>query len=168
MTDKDASALYGKLSHGEYGLFLTLDSYSPACRSFEQGKGNLRLIDGDELVDSVFAHYEQFDSRHKGLLPCAASTCRSCWRGRLTGQGGESPLSRKKLGVPIWYQAKLTGVRIDASLQRGHRHGPRNIWQCLDLELIVDYRRNRSSSESPEATTAVEPLCCKPQLPSAN
>ena len=31
-------------------------------------RGNLRLIDGDELVDLVFAHYEQFDSRHKGLL----------------------------------------------------------------------------------------------------
>lgn len=69
LTDKDVSALYGKLSHGEYGLFVTLGSYSPACRSFEQGKGNLRLIDGDELVDLVFAHYEQFDARYKGLLP---------------------------------------------------------------------------------------------------
>ncbi|MBH1553993.1 restriction endonuclease [Stenotrophomonas maltophilia] len=69
VTDKDVSALYGKLSHGEYGLFVTLGSYSPACRNFEQGKANLRLIDGDELVDLVFAHYEQFDSRHKGLLP---------------------------------------------------------------------------------------------------
>lgn len=69
VTDKDVSALYGKLSHGEYGLFVTLGSYSPSCRNFEQGKGNLRLIDGDELVDLIFAHYEQFDSRHKGLLP---------------------------------------------------------------------------------------------------
>jgi len=69
VTDKDVSALYGKLSHGEYGLFVTLGGYSPACRNFEQGKGNLRLIDGDELVDLIFNHYEQFDSRHKGLLP---------------------------------------------------------------------------------------------------
>jgi restriction system protein len=69
VTDKDVSALYGKLSHGEYGLFVTLGTYSPACRSFEQGKANLRLIDGEELVDLIFAHYEQFDSRHKGLLP---------------------------------------------------------------------------------------------------
>jgi restriction system protein len=69
VTDKDVSALYGKLSHGEYGLFVTLGTFSPPCRNFEQGKANLRLIDGDELVDLIFAHYEQFDSRHKGLLP---------------------------------------------------------------------------------------------------
>lgn len=68
-TDKDVSALYGKLSAGEYGLFVTLGTFSPASRSFEQGKANLRLIDGDELVELIFIHYEQFDSRHKGLLP---------------------------------------------------------------------------------------------------
>lgn len=68
-TDKDVSALYGKLSAGEYGLFITLGTFSPASRTFEQSKPNLRLIDGDELVELIFAHYEQFDSRHKGLLP---------------------------------------------------------------------------------------------------
>jgi len=69
-TDKDVSALYGKLSsNGEFGLFITLGTFSPASRSYEQGKGNLRLIDGDELVQLIFQHYEHFDSRHKGLLP---------------------------------------------------------------------------------------------------
>ncbi|HGM7333812.1 TPA: restriction endonuclease [Stenotrophomonas maltophilia] len=68
-TDKDVSALYGKLSSGEYGLFVTLGTFSPLSRNFEQSKPNLRLIDGDELVELIFAHYEQFDSRHKGLLP---------------------------------------------------------------------------------------------------
>jgi restriction system protein len=29
----------------------------------------LRLIDGDELVELIFQHYDQFDSRYKGLLP---------------------------------------------------------------------------------------------------
>lgn len=67
--DRDVSALYGKLAHGEYGLFITLGTYSPPCRSFEQSKPNLRLIDGDELVALIFLYYEQFDSRHKGLLP---------------------------------------------------------------------------------------------------
>lgn len=69
VTDRDVSALYGKLSSGEYGLFVTLGTFSPECRNFERSKGNLRLIDGDELVDLIFIHYEQFDSRHKGLLP---------------------------------------------------------------------------------------------------
>jgi restriction system protein len=27
------------------------------------------LIDGDELVELIVAHYEQFDSRYKSLLP---------------------------------------------------------------------------------------------------
>jgi restriction system protein len=69
VTDKDVSALFGKLSAGEYGLFVTLGTYSPQSRSFEQGKANLRLIDGDELVDLIFQHYERFDSRYKGILP---------------------------------------------------------------------------------------------------
>jgi restriction system protein len=69
VTDKDVSALFGKLSPTEYGLFVTLGTYSPQSRSFEQGKANLRLIDGDELVDLIFQHYERFDSRYKGILP---------------------------------------------------------------------------------------------------
>lgn len=68
-TDKDVSALYGKLSQGEYGLFVTLGTYSPASRAFEQSKANLRLIDGDELVGLILDHYEAFDSQHKGFLP---------------------------------------------------------------------------------------------------
>ena len=66
---EDESALYGKLSDGEYGLFVTLGKYSRQCRDFEQGKGNLRLIEGDELVDLIFQHYESFDTRYKSLLP---------------------------------------------------------------------------------------------------
>ncbi|MGE9269251.1 MAG: restriction endonuclease [Verrucomicrobiales bacterium] len=68
-SDKDVSALYGKLSAGEYGLFITLGSFSSHAHSFEQGKGNLRLIDGEELVDLIFQNYERFDVRYKGLLP---------------------------------------------------------------------------------------------------
>lgn len=69
-TDKDVSALYGKLSSdGEFGLFITLGTFSPASGNYEQSKSNLRLIDGDELVNLIFEYYENFDSRHKGILP---------------------------------------------------------------------------------------------------
>jgi restriction system protein len=68
-TDKDVSALYGKLSPSEYGLFITLGTFSPQSRNFEQSKANLRLIDGDELVELIFQHYEKFDSQHKGMIP---------------------------------------------------------------------------------------------------
>lgn len=67
--DRDVSALYGKLSPSEYGLFITLSSFSPACLNFEAGKPNLRLIDGNELVQLILDHYESFDAQHKGLLP---------------------------------------------------------------------------------------------------
>src|SRR5690606_14814693 len=68
-TDRDVSALYGKLSTGEYGLFITLGTFSPASRSFEQGKPNPRLIDGDEFVKLILDYYDSFDCQHKGLLP---------------------------------------------------------------------------------------------------
>lgn len=50
-------------------MFITLSGYSPASRAFEQSKGNLRLIDGDEFVGLILAHYEAFDAKHKGILP---------------------------------------------------------------------------------------------------
>lgn len=28
-----------------------------------------RLIDGDDLVELILEHYEEFDSRYKGLMP---------------------------------------------------------------------------------------------------
>ena len=36
---------------------------------FAKSKSNLRLIDSEALVDLVLAHYEQFDSKYKGVLP---------------------------------------------------------------------------------------------------
>lgn len=61
--------LYGNVGTGESGLFVTLGSYTKAARNFEKGKSNLHLVDGEELVDLILAHYEQFDPRYQGLLP---------------------------------------------------------------------------------------------------
>ena len=64
------SALYGKVvAAGEYGLLVTLGTITAQARTFARGKSNLRLIDGEELVDLVLQHYEQFDSKYKGLIP---------------------------------------------------------------------------------------------------
>lgn len=63
-------ALYGNLaSQGEYGLFVTLSTFSPQAKSYASGKFNLRLIDGEELVNLILQHYENFDARYKGLIP---------------------------------------------------------------------------------------------------
>ncbi len=67
--DPVVSALYGKIGAAEFGLFVTLGTFTKQAVNFAVSKSNLRLIDGDELVDLVLQHYEEFDSRYKGLLP---------------------------------------------------------------------------------------------------
>jgi restriction system protein len=67
--DPIVSALYGKVSTTEFGLLVTLGTFTKDARHFARSKSNLRLIDGAELVQLVLQHYEQFDSRYKGLLP---------------------------------------------------------------------------------------------------
>jgi restriction system protein len=67
--DPAVSALHGKVGNSEFGLLVTLGTFTTQAKNFAKSKGNLRLIDGDELVQLVFQHYHQFDSRYKGLLP---------------------------------------------------------------------------------------------------
>lgn len=67
--DPIVSALYGKVSATEFGLLVALGSFTTQAKSFARSKSNLRLIDGAELVDLIYQHYEQFDSRYKGLIP---------------------------------------------------------------------------------------------------
>jgi restriction system protein len=67
--DHEVSALYGKVSQNEFGLFVALGSFTSKAKAFAKSKSNLRLIDGAELIELIFRHYEQFDSRYKGLIP---------------------------------------------------------------------------------------------------
>ncbi|TSA19798.1 restriction endonuclease [bacterium] len=67
--DPEVSALYGKVGSGEFGLFVTLGSFTSKAENFAKSKTNLRLIDGEELVALTLEHYDSFDSRYKGLLP---------------------------------------------------------------------------------------------------
>jgi len=67
--DPVVSALYGKIERGEFGLFVTLSTFTGDAKKFARQKSNLRLIDGDELVNLVYHHYEGFNSLYKGILP---------------------------------------------------------------------------------------------------
>lgn len=67
--DPVVSALYGKVGTQEFGLLVTLGTFTAQAKAFAREKSNLRLIDGQELVDLVLAHYERFDSKYKGILP---------------------------------------------------------------------------------------------------
>lgn len=67
--DPEVSSLYGKVGQNEFGLLVTLGSFSNQSKSFAKSKSNLRLIDGNELVNLILEHYESFDSGYKGLIP---------------------------------------------------------------------------------------------------
>lgn len=67
--DPIVSQLYGKLAGGEHGLLVTLGTFTAQATAFARSRHNLRLIDGEDLVNLIFQHYEQFDSRYKGALP---------------------------------------------------------------------------------------------------
>jgi restriction system protein len=67
--DPVVSALYGKVGTGEFGLFVTLGTFTTPAVTFAKSRHNLRLIDGNELVELIYQHYERFDARYKGLLP---------------------------------------------------------------------------------------------------
>lgn len=63
------SQLNGKVERSEFGLVVTLGTFTTQAKNFARGKSNLRLVDGDELITLILQHYEQFDSRYKALLP---------------------------------------------------------------------------------------------------
>ena len=67
--DPVVAALYGKVDPKEFGLFVTLGTFSNPAKQFARGKANLRLIDGNELVDLIQRHYDDFDARYKSILP---------------------------------------------------------------------------------------------------
>ena len=67
--DPEVSALYGKVEPNEHGLLVTLGAFTPPARNFGRSKSNLRLIDGEQLVDMILNHYESFDSKYKSILP---------------------------------------------------------------------------------------------------
>jgi len=67
--DPIVSQLIGKVEQGECGMLVTLGSFTNQAKSTARNKSNLRLIDGDELVNMVLQYYDQFDSKYKGMMP---------------------------------------------------------------------------------------------------
>lgn len=65
----EVQALFGSVGRGEHGLVVTLGRFAPPAKDFERNNPNLRLIDGEELMDLLLAHYDQFDPLYKGVLP---------------------------------------------------------------------------------------------------
>lgn len=67
--EPEVSQLLGTLGEGEYALFVTLGSYTRQARMRERNNPRLRLIDGDELVALILAHYPKLSARYRQTLP---------------------------------------------------------------------------------------------------
>lgn len=67
--DPQISQLYGKVAPSEFGLYVTLGYFTPQAIQFARSKSNLRLIDGDALVELVQNHYEALDTKYKAMIP---------------------------------------------------------------------------------------------------
>jgi restriction system protein len=71
MGGPDVQRLTGTLAPGgsELGLFVTLGAYSKDAQHLGRTRQDLRLVNGNELVDLIFQHYEKFSPEYKRLLP---------------------------------------------------------------------------------------------------
>lgn len=65
----EVSALLGTLDSRDFGLVVTLGSFTNQARSFARNKSNLRLIDGEDLINLTLQHYDQLDSRYRAIIP---------------------------------------------------------------------------------------------------
>ncbi len=65
----EVQALYGTVTNGEYGLLVCLGDYTKQAQSFADGKSNLRLLNGGQLVELILEHYEELDARYKAVIP---------------------------------------------------------------------------------------------------
>jgi len=67
--DPVVSQLIGKLDGAEFGMVVTLGTFTNQAVNTARNKSNLRLIDGEELVNLVLQHYDELDSKYKGMMP---------------------------------------------------------------------------------------------------
>jgi restriction system protein len=65
----EVQQLHGAIEAGEKGLFVTLGGFTHDARTYERSKPNLRLIDGQALIELIYSHYDRFEPRYQMLLP---------------------------------------------------------------------------------------------------
>ncbi|MFZ0426565.1 MAG: restriction endonuclease [Acidobacteriota bacterium] len=57
------------MSTKDFGIFIAVGGFKKNARDFAFGKRNLKLIDGDGLVELVYKYYDRLDGKYKGILP---------------------------------------------------------------------------------------------------
>ncbi|MCL1898364.1 MAG: restriction endonuclease, partial [Micrococcales bacterium] len=59
----DVQQLTGTAGPGEYGLFVTLGAYSTDALAIERQRPQIRLLNGEDIVELVIANYAQLPER---------------------------------------------------------------------------------------------------------
>lgn len=65
----EVDQLLGTLGEGEFGLFITLGSFSRQSVELERNRPKLRLIDGEQFVDLLLEHCAQLAPRYRSIIP---------------------------------------------------------------------------------------------------
>lgn len=65
----DADQLLGTLGEGEYGLLVTLGSFSKPSLDLERNRPKLRLINGEEFIKLLLEHYSELAPRYRSFMP---------------------------------------------------------------------------------------------------
>ena len=65
----DVQRLVGALVGDEFGLFVTLGSYSVDAAHTERHNRRLRLLGGREIVDLYLTHYDELEPRWRAVVP---------------------------------------------------------------------------------------------------
>lgn len=65
----EVKQLNGCLGQSEFGILVTLSTFTSAARSNEKSIDKVRLIDGAALTDLVLLHYEALDPKYKNIVP---------------------------------------------------------------------------------------------------
>lgn len=65
----EVNQLLGTLGEGEFGLFVTLGSFSRSAIELERNRPKLRLIDGEAFVAMILENYAKLSPRYRAIVP---------------------------------------------------------------------------------------------------
>ncbi len=65
----EVNQLLGTLGEGEFGLFVSLGSFSRAANELERNRPKLRLIDGEAFVAMILENYAKLSPRYRAIVP---------------------------------------------------------------------------------------------------
>jgi restriction system protein len=65
----EVNQLLGTLGEGEFGLFVSLGSFSRAANELERNRPKLRLIDGEAFVTMILENYGKLSPRYRSIVP---------------------------------------------------------------------------------------------------